>query len=287
MLFFRKRYINKIKSVIKSDNALILVGARQVWKSSLLAIMKDKWIVDNNIMLSWDELVLEDFNPESFLDYLKLKYNIVNKDFLIIDEAQKIKNIWLIIKYLVDQKKEWKINFKAIISGSWSLEIFRWITDSLIWRYNLIKVTPFSFEEFLEFNDVNISSIDLKNITKPVLNEIKKYYDLYIKYWWYPEVVKANTENDKKKKFKNIYNDYLYKDISFLLKWEDIINFEKFLKLFVSKIWSLIKIEQLMHELWIKKSQCEKYIKILKSSFLFDFIKSGTECFKIPKFSDW
>jgi len=38
-------------------------------------------------------LVLEDFNPESFLDYLKLKYNIVNKDFLIIDEAQKIKNI--------------------------------------------------------------------------------------------------------------------------------------------------------------------------------------------------
>ncbi len=289
MLFVRNYYIDKIKTFLPNKNAIILVGARQVWKSSLLKILIEQKIIKNELLISWDDFYLEDFTPKAFLEFLNFKYDLINKDYLIIDEAQKIKNIWLIIKYLVDKNKESVINLKIIISWSWSLEIFRWITDSLIWRYNLIKVQPFSFKEYLEFNNLNLDNLEIDNINVNIFEEIKKYFDIYLKFWWYPDVVKAKTFDDKKNIFKWIYDDYLYKDIWFLLKEDENIYFEKFLKLLVSKIWTLIKAEQIISELWIKKKLYDKFIQILESSFLFDFVLPFTTNYwnEIKKAKKW
>ncbi len=273
MLFIRKKYIEEIKENLDNKNALILVWARQVGKSSLIKSLIEQKIIKNEILLNWDDYILEDFRALDFLDFLEFKFDIKNKDYLIIDEAQKIKNIWIIIKYLVDKNKENDLWIKIIISWSGSLEIFRWITDSLIWRYNLIKIKPFSFLEFLEFNNLNISKINYRNINPIIKKEIDKYFEVFLKYWGYPEVVKAKTEREKKIVFKSIYDDYLYKDIWFLLKEDENIYFIKFLKLFVSKIWSLIKAEQIIEELWIKKKLYNKFLQILESSFLFDFLE--------------
>lgn len=274
MIFLRTSYIDKIKKYLPNKNAIILVGARQVWKSSLIKSLLQEKIIENEVLLNWDDFILEDFSAKSFLEFLEFKYDIKNKKYLIIDEAQKIKNIGIIIKYLVDKNKESDLDLKIIISWSWSLEIFRWITDSLVWRYNLIKVKPFSFTEFLEFNKLKITNIDIYNINSLIKSEIDKYFDIYLKYWWYPEVVKAKTEEEKKVVFKSIYDDYLYKDIWFLLREDENIYFIKFLKLFVTKIWSLTKSEQIIEELWIKKKLYKKFIQILESSFLFDFLYS-------------
>lgn len=289
MIFLRNSYIDKIKKYLPNKNAIILVGARQVWKSSLIRSLLEEKIIENEILLNWDDFILEDFSAKSFLEFLEFKYDIKNKDYLIIDEAQKINNIGIIIKYLVDKNKESDLNLKIIISWSWSLEIFRWITDSLVWRYNLIKVKPFSFSEFLEFNNLNISSINIENTNSLIKTEIDKYFDIYIKYWWYPEVIKAKTENDKKIVFKAIYDDYLYKDIWFLLREDENIYFIKFLKLFVTKIWSLVKSEQIIEELWIKKKLYNKFIQIVESSFLFDFISpfSSNIWNEIKKSTKW
>jgi predicted AAA+ superfamily ATPase len=49
-------------------------------------------------------------------------------------------------------------------------------------------------------------------------------------------VILAKTGDEKKSKLKSIYEDYLYKDIAFLLKNKDFISFEKFLKIIASKV---------------------------------------------------
>lgn len=277
MLFLRKKYLNQVDNFLANKNSLILVGPRQVWKSSLIKILIEEKIIENVCLLNWDDLQFEKFSsPKEFLEFLDFKYDILNKDFLIIDEAQKIQDIWIFIKYLVDKNKNWEINLKTIISWSWSLKIFQWITDSLIWRYDLINIKPFDFQEFLEFSWVRLEKIDLKNfenVPEFFLSEIKKFFEIYKKFWGYPDVVLAKTEEEKKSKLKNIYNDYLYKDIAFLLKNEDFISFEKFLKIIASKIWSLISIQNLAEELWVKRSVVEKFFDVLKSSFLFSEVQ--------------
>ncbi len=271
MLFYRKKYIERIQSCLDNKNALILVWARQVWKSSLIQILREKKIVNEELVLSGDEFFLENFSPKEFLELLEFRYDISNKKYLIIDEAQKIKNIGIIIKYLVDKNKQGDISLKLIISGSGSLEVFRGITDSLIGRYNLIQVRPFSFSEFLEFEWMNVEKMPENNAI--IQKEIEKNFQIYLRYGWYPEVVKAKTQQEKKWVFKSIYDDYLYKDIGFLLQEDENIYFIKFLQLFATKIWSLIKAEQIIAELGIKKKLYVKFLQIAESSFLFDFIE--------------
>lgn len=277
MLFLRKKYLSQIEKNIWNKNSLILVWARQVWKTSLIKIIIQEKIIKNFCLLNWDELQFENFkSPKEFLDFLDFKYDILNKDFLVIDEAQKINNIWIFIKYLVDKNKNWEIRLKTIISWSWSLKVFQWITDSLIWRYDLINIRPFDFQEFLEFSWVDLEKIDflnLENIPEFFINEVGRYFEIYKKYWWYPDVVLAKTHEEKKSKLKNIYEDYLYKDIAFLLKNEEFVWFEKFLKIIASKIWSLISIQNLADEMWVKRVLAEKYLDILKSSFLFSWVQ--------------
>jgi len=63
---------------------------------------------------------------DKFLEYLRLRFNFSEKiKYLIIDEAQYIPNIGLILKILIDDIRLKKFNFKVIVSGSGSLNIFR------------------------------------------------------------------------------------------------------------------------------------------------------------------
>ena len=115
MIFLRNSYINKIKKYLPNKNAIILVGARQVWKSSLIKSLIQEKMIDNEVLLNWDDFILEEFSAKEFLEFLEFKYDIKNKKYLIIDEAQKIKNIGIIIKYLVDKNKESGWNWRVVI----------------------------------------------------------------------------------------------------------------------------------------------------------------------------
>jgi predicted AAA+ superfamily ATPase len=53
--------------------------------------------------------------PKDFLDLLEFQFNIRNKNFLIIDEAQNIENIGIILKYLVDKFRIEKVKTKIIV----------------------------------------------------------------------------------------------------------------------------------------------------------------------------
>jgi len=152
MLFFRKLYFAKFKNYIDNSNILLILWARQVGKTSFVYSLINEWFIKNFVFLNGEEFLWKDYLPRDFYDFLRLEYNIETKNFLIIDEAQNINNIWIILKYLVDMVKLGKLKIKIIVLGSGSLSLFRWFTDSLIGRYDVIKIYPLSFEEFLDYS---------------------------------------------------------------------------------------------------------------------------------------
>lgn len=157
MLFRRKRYLDLIRPLLVHPNALILIGARQVGKTTLIHMLESEAMIERVLTLSGDTLQFESFaSPEVFYQYLRIRHGFDDYSVLVIDEAQRIEHIGIFIKYLVDMRKAGKIHQKLIISGSGSMEIFRGITDSLIGRYDLVRVYPFSFLVFLEYKGIRI-----------------------------------------------------------------------------------------------------------------------------------
>ena len=264
----REKYLNKITEKLNNNNKILfLIWARQVWKTTLLQGLVKYKIINwkNTFFLYWDEissLWIQDY--QWFIEYIQIQKSLKTIKYLILDEAQYIKNIWLILKILIDKIRIWDFNFKIIVSWSWSLNIFSGITDSLIGRKNIIHVMPFSFEEFLLTKEINFTKTQTKWITEKYLS----YFQEYILFGWYPDVIMAKDKETKFNIFKSIFDDYIFKDVSLLLENKDIIKFKQFLKLIASKIWNYISISTLVEELWVSRYILEKYMFVVENTFL-------------------
>ena len=271
MIFKRKKYIEKISRFLSdTDKILFVVWARQVWKTTLLKSLLHFWIIpeDKVLFVNWDQLDEEFLTGDKFLEYLRLRFNFSEKiKYLIIDEFHFIKNIWIILKNLIDNIRFWKYKFKIICSWSWSWNVFRGNTDSLVWRYDLIKIYPFSFGEFLEYKWINFEKLNLQNVDV-IFDDLKVLFEEYLLFWWYPEVVLTGSVEEKKYILSTLLENYLYRDVSLLLKEGDFINFKKFLKAIASKLGSVYSISNLAAQIWISRYIFKKYLFVVENTFL-------------------
>ncbi len=154
-----REILPKIIPFLELENILLLTGARQTGKTSLLYLLI-RQLLNNDISPSqilyfdleniYDFSLLQslkDFNE--FWQILKDKgIDRQKKVFVFIDEVQHLDKPSSFLKYLHDH---YKPGLKFIVTGSSSLEIKKKFTDRLTGRVYSFVIKPLSFREFLEF----------------------------------------------------------------------------------------------------------------------------------------
>lgn len=276
MLYKREKYLNKISQKIKKmDEILFLVGARQVGKTTLLKSLIKFGYIDKNdfLWIDGDKITIKINSYDEFLTFLNLKYDLKKLKYLIIDEVHFIENIWIYLKNLIDDIRNDKFSFKIICSGSGSLNVFKWISDNLTWRYETIYVYGFDFLEFLEIKGLNIKNLKLENISSFVLEQIRPYFEEYLKFGSYPWVILSTTKKEKKEKFNQIIEDYFFKDVKLLLSKSEFIDFKNNLKLLAEKVWSIFSVSKFINEAWMTKYSFDKLKFILENTFILKFVE--------------
>lgn len=275
-MFQRNLYLQHIKAELSNDTILFLIWPRQAGKTTLLLnLEKHNIITSNHIFISLDEYFAKSFSTvEDFLDFIFITWNNYNPDYIILDEIQTINNIGILLKWLYDKIKREQKNIKILASGSWSLQIFKWISDSLIGRKSVIHVYPFSFQEVIEYKGYDIDHIFSKPLSPSIIEKLLKERNEFLLFGGYPKVV---TQPDKTKKLriiKHIYEDYIHKDISFFLKHEELPNFHKLLTHIAYSVWNLTKQHTIAKSLSIPVSQVKKFLFVLEQTFLLQHIPS-------------
>ena len=264
----RTRYLQQISQELSdTDKILFLIWARQVGKSTLLkSLFEFDYIpLETSYQILWDELSFQNIaTVQDLLEHIQLTKNLDTLKYLIIDEAQYITNIGTILKVLIDKVRNKEYHFKIIVSGSGSLNTFKGMTDSLIGRKHILHIYPFDFQEFLQIKWINHFETKSKTTIKTYL----QYFHEYILRWWYPQVVLTKDPEKKSTIFKDLINDYIFKDVLLLLEQKDLIKFKTFLKLIASKVWSVFHISQLVEELWVSRYIMEKYLFVVENTFL-------------------
>lgn len=173
----------------KKNKIILIFGARQVGKTTLLLSIKEKLKNKKTLFLNAD--ILEDREIINTTSLTRLKKIIEGVDFLFIDEAQNLDNPGLTLKIIFDNFKK----LKLIVSGSSTFQLKNKITDALTGRYFDFYLYPLSLKEIA----------DKKNISY-------LYQDLLI-YGGYPEVYLTKKIEDKIILLKKIIESYLFKDI--------------------------------------------------------------------------
>lgn len=219
------------------------MGPRQVGKSTLL---HNIFGGDNNVLwLNGDDAD----NRALFDDFSSTKMRLVlgKKDILVIDEAQRISDIGLYIKIIVDQLED----VKVVATGSSSFELAAKINESLTGRKREFKLLPLSFKEMVDHTD---------------LIEEKRMLHHRMRFGYYPEVVV--NEGDEREILHELTESYLYKDIIAL----DIIkkpeHLSKLVKALAYQIGSQVSYSELSRLVGVDVKTVSRYIDILEKCYI-------------------
>jgi predicted AAA+ superfamily ATPase len=241
-------YINrypKIENKIEAGKVLVIYGARQVGKSSLvkkyLESVNEKYLFFNG----------EDVNVSAIFSSMNLKLlneSIGNVNLIVLDEAQVIPNVGTSLKLLVDTKPDLKI----IVTGSSSFELSGQVGEPLVGRMNVI--TLFSLWE--------------KEIMDAGLDNYIDNIDFALRFGRYPAVVKTQVVENKKEILTNIVNGYLLKDI---LAFERVKNSKlilDLLKLLAYQVGGEVSIQEVAIKLSVGRNIINRFLNLLEQNFI-------------------
>jgi uncharacterized protein len=241
---------DKISKKIGSGKAIILIGPRQVGKTTLINfILKNK----KYLFLDGDDPTVRNLLTNPNTEELK---NIIGKNNIVfIDEAQRIENIGITLKIIIDQFRQ----VQLLVSGSSAFELNNQTSEALTgrkWEYELF---PISWKEYEEKKGYLKSEQNL---------------ELRIRYGMYPDVI--NNFGNETEVLKQLVNSYLYKDIlSFSgIRKPEIL--EKLLRALAFQIGSEVSYNELSQLLGVDKNTISNYIDILIKGYVI---------IKLPSFS--
>lgn len=240
---------NKIDVLSGKGKAIILIGCRQIGKTTLLNEMfKDETSI---LRLNGDE-----FDVQSMLSNIssdRWRSIIGNKKIIVIDEAQRIENIGLKLKLITDNLNDVQI----IATGSSSLDISNKINEPLTGRKWEIKMYPISFKEMVDHHGL--------------IKELRLLPQRLV-YGYYPEIV--TNEGNEINLLKQLTDSYLYKDILAMSQIKKSDKLVKLLQALAFQVGSQVSYNELANLLGLDSKTVESYIDLLEQCYIIFRINS-------------
>lgn len=234
----------KVENVLFQGKIVIIYGARRVGKTTLVKAIEKKF-QKSSLYLNCDEPDIR--RALSDKTSTELKSFLGDKKLVIIDEAQRVKDIGLTLKLLVDNFPK----IQVMATGSSSFDLSSQVIEPLTGRKYEFHLSPFSLKELKLLYDER---------------EIDRLLEERMIFGFYPEIV-INRE-DKEKRLKEITESYLYKDI---LKFENIKNseaIEKLLQALALQIGNEVSYNEIASMVGVDKNTISSYIQILEKAFI-------------------
>jgi len=233
-----------IESKFFKQKAIIVTGARQVGKTTLLKQIVKKLNLPS-VFLNCDEAnvrsTLTDISTE------RLKSIIGSNKVIFIDEAQRVTNIGLTLKLIVDNFDE----VQLLVTGSSSLDLANGIKESLTGRKFEYNLFPFSIAELID--DTNVL-IEEQALEKRLI------------YGSYPDAI--NHPGEERELLLNLSSSYLFKDILSLTGIRKPLQLEKLVQALALQIGNEVSYTELGQMIEADKQTVERYIDLLEQCFV-------------------
>lgn len=237
--------------------AIVMTGPRQVGKTTLLRMLMAE---SDKKTLFWNcdepDIRQKLSNPTS----TQLQAETAQYELIFIDEAQRVPNIGVTLKLLIDSFPMKQV----IVTGSSALQLSNSINEPLTGRKYEYNMFPFSSEELID----NHGSI-----------EENRLLERRMVYGAYPEVVKLPGE--ERETLVNLINSYLYKDI---FAFQDVRKpeiIEQLLQALALQMGSEVSFNELSKLLGLNSQTVQRYIDLLEKSYIVFHLRSFSRNLRI------
>ena len=250
-MLIRRQITDAIKRKMFKGKAIVMVGARQVGKSTLF-----KQIIEgekSTLVLNCDEPEVRELLTDANTQTLRLL--IADNRIVVIDEAQRVERIGLTLKIIVENFPSTQL----LVTGSSSFELKNNLNEPLTGRKYEYHLYPISTQEIID----NFGLLMAKQQLEPRMI-----------YGSYPEII--NKPEEAKELLTGLADSYLYKDILSLDNVRRPALLNKLLIALALQIGSEVSYNELAKAIGSDNKTVERYIGLLEKSYVI---------FTLPAFS--
>ncbi len=241
-----QRIYQNLEKYLPANKALIILGPRQVGKTTLMEDYLNVTALKNK-KVTGDDFMIHKSLGSQYLD--EIKSFCEGYELIAIDEAHKIPNIGVAIKMMVDQIS----GIRVIATGSSSFELAGQLGEPLTGRKTELFLYPVSQLELLN----HFNRFELK----------QNLQDLLI-YGSYPSVITAEGKTAKHSILSEITGSFLLRDILTFERIKSPLLLLDLLRMLAFQIGSEVSVNELSKKLSIDNKTVRKYLDLLEKSFI-------------------
>ena len=265
--YIPQKHLENLKNLVQPNKVIVIYGPRRCGKTTLLKKFLES-INEKYLFVNGEDIfVQEQLNNQSII---KLKNFVGDYKLLAIDEAQRIPNIGLNLKLIVDNIEDIRI----VVTGSASFDLYQKLGEPLTGRKITLRLFP-------------LAQLELAKIEKPY--ETKANLETRLIFGSYPEVILAKDNREKITYLRELASSYLCKDILEMNGLKHSDKLIRILQLLAFQIGSEVSHSEIAAQVGINKKTVEKYFDLLEKVFVIFKIRGFSrnlrkEVSKSPKY---
>jgi len=254
------------------ENILAIIWPRRAGKTYYMYQLINELMINYGVLK--DEILFIDFENYKLIELqtqdmgeiLDLFYEVHGKypKYLFFDEIHTVEHRGRVLRTFHND------GYTIIISWSSSKLLLSEISTELRGRYFHQLMLPFSFKELVVKHQISFNHTIQYDQKKRI--KVRKLFDEYLEFWWYPVVVWEENEERKRTLLEEYYATIFYKDLLERHIIQDKKAVECLMHYFLntySNLFSASKFEIYLKNLWIKVSKATllKYVDYIQESF--------------------
>jgi len=269
-MFYPRKIYPELQKHLKNRQVSVLTGMRRSGKTTLVKKLLEEAESANKLYIDFQRLDNQDLFAQKNFDNIiaeleKRGLNRKEKIYLALDEIQLVPQAVGAIKYLYDHYA-----IKFIITGSSSYYLKNLFTESLAGRKKIFELYPLDFGEFLGFKKISYREGDfLKGkFSETEFERLKIYYEEYIEFGGFPEVVLTKSGGEKKDLLNDIISSYINIDIKMLADFRKAKNVRDLVRMLAARAGSRLDYAKLSRLTGISRTTVINYADLLEKTYL-------------------
>ena len=278
-MFYSRKIYPQLLSHAQNPLVTVLTGMRRTGKTTLIKRLLEDFPNKNSLYLDLqrpdNRELFQPKNYEAVRDAFIARGLSTDKPMVIaLDEIQLAPESPSVIKYLSDH-----YSIKFIVTGSSSYYLKNLFLESLSGRKKVFELHPLDFGEYLVFKGISFSPGDWKreNFNQAEFNRLSPYYEDYVRFGGFPQVVLAQSESEKKDLLSDIMSSYINIDVRSLADFSDERNLYALAKLLAGRVGNRVEYSNLSRLIGLSRPTVTNYLSFFEKTYLVSTISVYTK----------
>ncbi|OGV97397.1 ATPase [Microgenomates group bacterium RBG_16_45_19] len=273
-MFYPRKIYSDLLAHAQTPVVTVITGMRRTGKTTLVTQLLLDIPIKNSLNIDLQR-------PDNRELFHQKNYEAIRESFIaqglvpdkpmvvVLDEIQLVKDSPSAIKYLTDH-----YGIKFIVTGSSSFYLKNLFSESLSGRKKIFELFPLDFREFLTFKGIPFAKADWEDgqFNNLEYNRLASYYEEYVRFGGFPQVVLAKSEAEKRDFLLDIMSSYVNIDIRSLADFSDERNLYALAKLLAGRVGSRVEYSKISSLMGLSRPTITNYISFFEKTYLINTV---------------